>query len=116
MAVSVDRESWERRWSADPTLRPEGLKLIRGEWVLQLSPRKTLVTIFAATATALIVARVVEWLLLRGDWKIRRSPKGEWIIDYMWNDGRTFHARYDDPLDALGAAVDEVLAGREAAL
>ena len=119
--TTLDRESWARRWAADPTLRPEGLEwfvpAIRGQgmiechWQVRRAHVPLAAMIDESVATALIVARAVEWLVEHG-WTVELDEDGE-TTNFSVRLSKRHLSIAPTLLDALGAAVDLVLAGRE---
>ena len=115
--MTIQRAEWERRWSADPSLRPEVLRWDAKYncWFQFTDCEKSEAGIYwfeidDATATALIVARAVEWLADEKGLYLRRAGP-RWLISCAT--ARLSDGSYSTLLDALEAAVDAVLAGRK---
>lgn len=122
--MTIDRESWERRWAAAPELRPtwgqyslrfsdHGLELVEVDEHGELHG-----VIVPQIAADLILARAVTWLVEqgRGESNVRLSVTRGGIFDAGISDpekgGYTYYGG-KSLLDALGAAIDSVLEARK---
>ena len=106
--MTIDRAAWERRWKAAPELRPPGTYMC--EQTLMMGSERVGGTGLGDLGPMLICWRAVEWLAEDG-WAMELW-KGKWRV---WNGDRQKDECFDadTAIDALGAAVDAVLAGKE---
>lgn len=114
--AEIDRQAWERRWAAEPGLRPEGLEYVGlsgGVVWWRLDTPSTGVHIAEQHAAALICWRAVEWLA-HGGCRPMIDTGGD--DNYVTVSLGMIEVRRSGTtlLDALGAAVDVVLEARHA--
>lgn len=119
--MNIDRESWERRWKVAPELQPGTIvtseqSAAPNEWGLIVGGECMYPGMLCPAFAALICWRAVEWLCERSC-SIEGAPfsrtlyrvLGEHDVSGM----RPVLANGREAIDALGAAIDAVEAGKE---